>query len=130
MNIQDIIAQLGGADGLKDLGAKFGLSPEQTAQAAQGLLEHATQGGAADPAQIAQAAAQKTGLDLGALQGMLPGLMGMMGGAGGMAEQLSKQLSAGPLGGVLSMIDKDKDGNVVEDIIDMAGGLFGKKPNG
>lgn len=129
MNIQDIITQLGGADGLKDLGAKFGLSPEQTAQAAQGLLEQATAGGA-DPAQIAQAAAQKTGIDMGALQGMLPGLMGMMGGAGGMAEQLSKQLSAGPLGGVLSMIDKDEDGNVVEDIIDMAGGLFGKKPQG
>lgn len=124
MNIQEIITQLGGADGLKDLGAKFGLNPDDALKAAHGLLEHANAG---DPAAVTQAAAAKTGIDVGALGGMLPGLMGMLGGAGGIAEQFSKQLSAGPLGGVMSMIDKDKDGNVVEDIIDLAGGLFGKK---
>jgi hypothetical protein len=124
MNIQDILTQLGGANGLKDLGAKVGLNPDDAVKAVTGLLEHAQAG---DPQQVAQAAAAKTGIDAGALAGMLPGLMGMLGGAGGMAEQLSKQLSAGPLGGVMSMIDKDKDGNVVEDIIDLAGGLFGKK---
>ena len=124
MNVQDILNQLGGANGLSELGAKVGLSPDDAMKAAQGLLENAQVG---DPAAVAQAAAEKTGLDLGALSGMLPGLIGMVGGAGGIAEQFSKQLSEGPLGGLVSMIDKDKDGNVVEDIIDMAGGLFGKK---
>jgi hypothetical protein len=126
MNVQDILAQLGGVDGLKDLGAKVGLNPDDALKAAQGLLENAQAG---DPQAVAQAAAEKTGLDLGAISGMLPGLMGMMGGAGGLAEQFSKQLTQGPLGGLVSMIDKDKDGNVVEDIIDLAGGLFGKKPS-
>jgi hypothetical protein len=124
MNFQEIITQLGGADGLKDLGAKFGLNPDDALKGVQGLLENANAG---DPAAVAQAAAANTGIDAGALAGMLPGLMGMLGGAGGLAEQFSKQLTAGPLGGLVSMIDKDKDGNVVEDIIDLAGGLFGKK---
>ncbi len=124
MNVQDILAQLGGADALKDLGAKFGLSPEDAMKGATGLLENAQVG---DPMQVAQTAAAKTGLDVGALAAMLPGLMAMLGGAGGMAEQLSKTLMASPLGGLLAGIDKDKDGNIVEDIVDMAGGLFGKK---
>lgn len=126
MNVQEVIAQLGGVDGLKELGAKFGLSPEDAVNGAQGLLENASAG---DPQQVAQAAAAKTGLDANALVAMLPGLLAMLGGAGGVAEQASKMLMGSPLGGLLAGIDKDKDGNIIEDLADLAGGLFGKKGN-
>ena len=55
------------------------------------------------------------GLDAGGLSGMLTGLAAKSGGAGGL----------------LSMLDKDGDGEVMDDVKDMAknllGGFFGKK---
>lgn len=72
--------------------------------------------------QVASQAAAQTGLDDGMLKKMLPVLASMVMGS------MSKQASAGNLsgggqaGGLLaSLLDSDKDGSVMDDILGMAG---------
>jgi hypothetical protein len=182
--IMDMIARMGGADGIAAMAAKVGISPEQ-AQSAVAALVPAVTGGLAKQAQagngslvdqlagmaaaytgsaagdgavsqgneilgnifgspdvshaVAAQAAGKTGIDLGALQALLPmvatmaasalgngtgtvaapaqgGLAGMLGGllGGGAGAQ------AGAAGALMGMIDTNKDGNPLDEIMGMA----------
>lgn len=107
---------------IKTLAAKVGLTPEQV-ETAVGAL------GAAHPApgDTVQAAASATGLSSDVLQqivgqiggeGALGQLAGLLGGAGG---------AAGIMGQVSGMLDRDGDGNPLNDLAGLAGGLFGGK---
>lgn len=108
-----------------------------------GILKHVL-GGKREVAE--QAISQKSGLDLGQTAKMLtmvaPLLMGALGkkkreeniGAGalaGMLQQTSQQVeqpeeTGGGGGFITNLLDRDGDGNVMDDIGGMLGGLFGR----
>ena len=102
--LDGILGQLGGADQLGALASQFGLS-EQQVQMAMAALGKAH----AEPGDTVASAAESTGLPTDALQGIL----GQIGGEG-------------TLGQIAGMLDRDGDGNPVDDIMGMAGKLFGK----
>jgi hypothetical protein len=106
MSILDgILGQVTGNADLTNLAAKVGLSPEHVESAVQALAKyHPMQG------DTAEGAASATGLPLDKIQE----LIGHIGGEGALAK------FAGSL-------DKDGDGNPINDIMGMASGFLGKK---
>lgn len=103
--LDGLLGQLGGADKIADLAAKVGLSEEQvkTAMAALGKAHP-------EPGDTVSDAAATTGLSMDKLQD----LVGQIGGENA-------------LGKISSMIDRDGDGNPLNDLTSIAGSLFGKK---
>ncbi len=105
---------------IANLAAKLGLSPEHTESAVQALAQ-------AHPlaSDTAETAAAQTGLPLEKLQEMISHI----GGEGALGQFAS--LLQGQGGGILSQVtralDKDGDGNPLNDIAGMASGLFGGK---
>jgi hypothetical protein len=184
--LMDMIARMGGADGVAAIAARVGLSPDQ-AQAAMAALIPAVTGGMAKQAQagngsivdqlagmaaaytgsaagdgaishgneilgsifgsqdvshaVAVQAAGQTGLDLNALKAMLPMVAtlaasalgngtgtvatpsgGLGGGLGGLLGGLfgSNAQSGGAAAALMAMIDTNKDGNPLDEIMGMA----------
>ncbi len=93
---------------------------------------------------VADSLSARSGLSAGQTGGLLsmlaPLLMNLLGkekqskgiDAGGLSDltgTLTKQLGGGGglLSGITGMLDKDKDGSVIDDLKDMFGGLFGGK---
>lgn len=105
MGILDgLLGQLGGGD-LTNLAAKVGISPEHAQAAVEALAKYHPMAG-----DTAAGAASATGLPLEKIQELL----GHIGGEGALAKYAG-------------MLDKDGDGNPVNDIVGMASGLFGTK---
>jgi hypothetical protein len=101
---------------IANLAAKLGLSPEHAESAVQALAKaHTTDG------DTAETAAAQTGLPLDKLQEMITHI----GGEGALGKFAS--LLQGQGGSLLSGLDKDGDGNPLNDIAGMASGLFGGK---
>jgi hypothetical protein len=114
--LDGILGQLGGAD-IGGLAEKFGLPPELAEQAVAALGQSH-----AEPGDTIAGAAAKTGLDAGTLGQIAQ----QLGGEGGL-EQLSGMLKDNPaLASVAGMLDRDGDGNPIDDVLGMAGKLFGK----
>ena len=90
---------------IENLATKVGLTAEQV-QGAVAALGHAH----TEPGDTVQIAAANTGLPADKLQE----IVGHIGGEGSLAS-------------FASMIDRDGDGNPLNDITGMLGGLFGKK---
>jgi hypothetical protein len=137
-NVNDIISKIGGNDLVKGLADKAGLGAEQAQNVASDLIAHAKESGG-NLMDSAKAIAEKTGLPLDKVEGMAAGLgttltekAGELGeGATAMLGGLMGKLQDSPLGGIVKGLDKDGDGNPLNDVADMAknalGGLFGKK---
>ncbi len=180
--LMDLIARMGGADGVAAMAARVGLSPDQ-AQAALAALLPAVTGGLAKQAQagnhavveqlagaaaaytgsaaadgavtqgegilgsifgskdvsraVASHAAGQTGLDIGALKALLPMVAMMAASAlgngaapaqGGVGGLLGGLLGGGNQGGaagtLINMLDANKDGNPLDDIMGMAAGFL------
>ena len=122
MSILDSIMQQvsGSPDTVAALAEKVGIDPAMAEKAVAALGQsHAEDG------DTVELAAQKTGLDIGALGG----IMEQLGGEGALGDIAGKLQSGegGGLAGIASMLDRDGDGNPLDDIADMASGLFGKK---
>ncbi|RDC60562.1 hypothetical protein HME9302_01773 [Alteripontixanthobacter maritimus] len=100
-----ILGQVSDNPTIKNMAAKFGLDPADAAKAVAALGE-AHQ----DPGDTIEIAAQKTGMDADTLSKIRESIGG-----------------EGSLGSFASMIDKDGDGNPLNDIANMAKGLFGEK---
>lgn len=98
---------------IANLAAKVGLSKEQVESAVQALAKSHTA-----PGDTAEGAAAATGLPTGKLQEII----GHIGGEGALGK-FASMLPAG----VLGALDKDGDGNPLNDLGGMLGGLFGKK---
>lgn len=106
--------------------------------AGAGILKHVLGG---KQSVAAEGVAKASGLDpakAGALLTMLaPVLMGALGkaqrsgglDAGGLATMLGeeRQRMSPAAGGLLALLDRDGDGSVVDDVLGMAGKLFGKR---
>jgi hypothetical protein len=115
--LDGIMSQLGGAD-IGGLAEKFGL-PKEMAEKAVAALGQSH----AEPGDTIEGAAAKTGLDPSTLSQMAE----QLGGEGGLGK-LSEMLKGNSaLSGLAGMLDRDGDGNPLDDIAGMASGLFGKK---
>jgi len=111
-----ILGQVGQNVDIAGLAGQFGLDPAMAEKAVAALgVSHAEAG------DTIEGAAAKTGLDAG----MLSQMASQLGGEGGLG-QLSGLLQGNPqLASVAGMLDRDGDGNPINDVLGMAKGLFG-----
>ena len=99
-----IVGQVTGNADVQNLAAKVGIAPEHIESAIAALAKfHPLQG------DTAEGAAAATGLPLEQMQALIT----QIGGEGSLARYAG-------------MLDKDGDGNPINDITSMAAGLFGK----
>jgi hypothetical protein len=115
--LDGILSQVSNHPDVGNLARQVGLSPTQTEQAiaALGVAHQA-------PGDTLALASGKTGLDTG----VLSQIVSQIGGEGSLGE-FARMLSEHPeAAGLLAKLDKDGDGSVVDDIVDMAKGLFNK----
>ncbi|MEZ5737347.1 MAG: hypothetical protein R3E09_16365 [Novosphingobium sp.] len=119
MSIFDSILQQVGSEGgaVREIAEKFGIDPSMAEKAIAAL-------GSAhpEPGNTVESASARTGLDAGVL-GQIVEQLGGEGGLGRISEQLRNNPQAA---GILDMLDRDGDGNPLDDIADIASGLFGK----
>lgn len=113
-----ILGQVGGNLDIGGIASKFGIDPSMAEQAVQALGKAHV-----EPGDTISGAAAATGLD----SGMLGQLASHLGGEGGLGA-LAGLLQGNPaLSGLAGMLDKDGDGNPLDDLAGMAGNLFGGK---
>lgn len=125
MGILDgLLEQAGGNIDLDALASRVGLSTEQLRAGAESMLGQLAGTGTDDPDEAASEAAAQTGAPADRLRQLLPQLtqqlgLGQGGGEGG-----------ADLGGLLDQakgfLDRDGDGNPLDDLAGMARGLFGR----
>ncbi len=104
--LDGILKNIGGApDDVANLAEKVGIDPSMAEKAIAALGQTHQMDG-----DTVELASEKTGLDAGVL------------------SQIVDQIGGeGSLSSFASMIDKDGDGNPINDVMDMAKGFFGKK---
>lgn len=106
MSIFDsILGQVTDNPTVKNMADKLGIDPEDAAKAVAALGESHQEEG-----DTVELAAEKTGMDAGVLNQIKDAIGG-----------------EGSLSSFTSMLDKDGDGNPLNDIAGMASSLFGKK---
>ena len=106
---------------IKNLAAKLGLTAEQV-EAAVGALGKAHPA----PGDTVATAASATGLSPDILQQ----IVGHIGGEGALAHfatLLGGAGASGMMGQISGMLDRDGDGNPINDLAGLASGLFGKQ---
>lgn len=114
--LDSLLAQAGNID-LNGLAAKVGLNGDQLRSGAESIIGRIT-GRGESPEQAAEGAAAETGLPLGNLQALAPMLSGLL-------SQIDVSSLLSNPSGLLSGLDRDGDGAVMDDLSDMARGLFG-----
>lgn len=116
--LDGILGQVAGNMDVAAIAKQVGIDPAmaETAIAALGKAHP-------EPGDTVEAAAASTGLDAG----VLGQIVQQLGGEGGLG-QLSGLLKDNPqLAGIAGMLDRDGDGNPINDVMGMASSLFGKK---
>lgn len=126
--LDDLLAQAGGRIDIAGMAAKAGLDPNSVQGALGQLLPQIADPNVNNAAAVADVAG-KTGIDASALGALLPQLLQQVqgaGGAGGVLQQVMAGLggnAGGMLGQVAGLLDRDGDGNPIDDIM----GMFGRK---
>jgi len=118
--LDGILGQVGGGNlDVASIAKQVGIDPAM-AEKAIAALGQAHE----EPGDTVAAASQKTGLD----SGTLDQIVGQLGGEGALG-QVAGALRNNPqiLSSLGEMLDRDGDGNPLNDILGMASGLFGKK---
>lgn len=107
----------GSPDDVANLAAKVGIDPAMAEKAIAALGQaHQMEG------DTVEAAAAKTGLPAGTLNTIVQ----QIGGEGSLME-FANMLKSNPMAaGILGKLDADGDGNPIDDVMGMAGKLFGK----
>ncbi len=115
MDLSMILEGLEGVAGpqMAQIGAKVGLTPDQVTAIVNHMGGQAT-AGETDPGTAVAQAAEHTGIDAGMIGGLLTQLAGGAGAGGAMG---------GLMGMATSMLDKNHDGSVIDDVM----GMFTKK---
>lgn len=112
-----ILGQVSQHADVANLAAKLGIEPAMAEKAIAALgLSHQEAG------DTLEGAAAKTGLDTGTL-GQIVEQIGGEGSLGQFAQTLKEHPAST---GMMGMLDRDGDGNPVNDVLGMAKGLFGK----
>lgn len=101
-----------------NMAEKLGINPDIAEKAIAALGQSH-----AEPGDTVEGAAAKTGLDAGVL-GQIVDQIGGESSLGQYADALKDNPQAE---GILNMLDRDGDGNPLNDVMGMAKGLFGKK---
>ncbi len=113
-----ILGQVGQHADVGNLASKLGIDPAIAERAIAALGQSH-----AEPGDTIAGAAAKTGLD----SGILGKIVEQIGGEGSLG-QYAQMLQDNPqASGILKMLDRDGDGNPLNDIAGMAGAFFGKK---
>lgn len=113
-----IMGQVGQHADVGNLATKLGISPDMAEKAIAALGQSH-----AEPGDTVAGAAAKTGLDAGVLSKIVE----QIGGEGSLG-QYAQALQDNPAAkGLLGILDRDGDGNPLNDLAGMASGLFGKK---
>lgn len=115
--LDGILGQLAGKVDVANLASKVGLDPALAEKAVAAL-------GAAhpQPGDTVSAAAAQTGIDSATLSRIVE----QIGGEGALAK-ISQFINSNPqAAGLLQKLDRDGDGNPLNDALGMARGLFGK----
>jgi hypothetical protein len=123
-----LLQQVEGSDALASLAAKVGLPADQVQSIGDSLLAKIQGGSTAE--QAAADTAAETGADPDQVQAMIPAIADHVGadGASGIMDKLGGMAGAsGIMGTVTGMLDRDGDGNPLNDVMGMAKGLFGSK---
>jgi ATP phosphoribosyltransferase regulatory subunit HisZ len=108
----------GSPDDVANLAAKVGIDPGIAEKAIAALGQsHQMQG------DTVELAAAKTGLDTGTLSQIVE----QIGGEGSLMEFANTLKDHPQAASILQALDRDHDGNPLNDIAGMASGLFGKK---
>jgi hypothetical protein len=117
--LNDLLGQGANID-LGALAAHAGLNGDQVQQGIDAILAR-LRGGESGDAATAGAAAE-TGLSFESLQALLPALQAQLGEGGldGIMAQFTGE------GGLLSSLDRDGDGNTMDDIADIAQNIFNR----
>jgi len=127
--LDGLLAQLGPNFDLTNMATKVGLSPEMAEMAVSALAKAHP-----EPGDTVATAAANTGISADILQQ----IVGHIGGEGSLANYASIIAGAtggagaqggagGIMGTVAGMLDRDGDGNPLDDIAGMASGLLGGK---
>lgn len=116
--LDDVLRSIGGApDDVVNLAEKVGISPQMAERAIAALGQaHQMQG---DTVELASA---RTGLDTSTLSTIVE----QIGGEGSLTHFASMLRDNPQAAGLLSMLDRDGDGNPLNDIAGMAKGLFSR----
>lgn len=118
MSILDgILQQVGSEGAVRGIAEKFGIDPSLAEKAVAALGQAHP-----EPGDTIESAASQTGLDSGTL-GRIVEQLGGDDALGRISEQLKNHPQAG---GIMEMLDRDGDGNPLNDIAGFAGKLFGK----
>jgi len=133
MDIGEIVAGIGSSSALQDVAGKVGISPDQAQAAIQGVLQHVSSGDSMEG--LVESVAAKAGLDPAQVQQFLPSVMGLLQGHADNASEgvqatlggIMGSLQNSPMGGLLSGLDANKDGSVVDEAMGLVKGLFGGK---
>lgn len=129
--LEDLLAQAGGNLDISALAGMAGLETGEVQGALGKLLPQIADPTVNNGVAVADVAG-KTGIDAGSLAMLLPLLMKALqgtGGSGGVIDQVMTGLggssagAGGMMGQVAGMLDRDGDGNPLNDIM----GMFGKK---
>ena len=126
--LSSILQQVEGSDALAGLAAKVGLPADQVQSIGDSLLAK-IQGGST-PEQAAADTAAETGADPSHVESVSAAVADQVGadGAGGIMDKLNGMAGAGGImGTVTGLLDRDGDGNPLNDVMGMAKGLFGSK---
>lgn len=113
-----ILGQVGQHADVGNMAAKLGI-PAEVAEKAIAALGQSH----AEPGDTIQGAAAKTGLDAG----VLGQIVNQIGGEGSLGQYADALKNSPQAAGILNMLDRDGDGNPLNDVLGMAKGLFGKK---
>ena len=116
--LDGILQQVAGSpDTVASIAEKVGIDPAMAEKAVAALGQsHAEEG------DTVELAAEKTGLDAGALGGIVE----QLGGENALGQLSEKMGGDSKLAGLANMLDRDGDGNPINDVMGMAKGLFGK----
>lgn len=114
--LDGILGQVAGNLDIGSIASQIGIDPALAEKAVAALGQAHPQ-----PGNTIESAAASTGLDVGTLGQIVQ----QLGGEGGLG-QLSDLLKSNPqAAGILNMLDRDGDGNPLDDLAGMAKGLFG-----
>ena len=115
--LDGILGQVSGNLDIASIAGKVGID-QATAEKAIAALGQAHP----EPGDTVEAAAAQTGID----SGTLGQIVQQIGGEGALG-QISGLIKGNPqIAGIVGMLDRDGDGNPLNDIAGLAGGLFGK----
>jgi len=136
MDIQEIAAGIGTSAAFGNVAAKVGVAPEQAQAALQLILERVVAGQGLDG--LAQNVATQVGLDPAAVERLLPSVLGLVEGHAANANEGVQGVLSGIINslresagsGLLSALDANQDGSVVDDALNAVKGLLDANKDG